>query len=430
MKLVRRETNDRGLRSGRRPGRLGRMIRKASSRTALVLPGLLVGLTVVEGSARWVFFGSLAAPTGGVHYRQPHEQLGWSLAPNATAYLRKFDYVNVVHINSKGFHDVEHTYTVPGERFQILVLGDSFMEAYTEPLGGGFSQLLERELSSRTALDVEVINLGVGGYGTTQEYLLFQAEEVKYDPDLILLAFFGQNDVRDNPRALEAAFHGGSGHYRVAVRPFLERVETGDWELIGPDLNAAKELLEERRVTVARQHTPTGLERFLLGQLLLRSIQAVAREERLLPGGAESMYGIYQVRPSRVWNEAWEATEELLERLRDAVGQSGARLAVFSVPAACEADAAYWDHVVGGTPWLRQEVVDLERPEARLAESLAGLEIPFRPLLGTFRDKLEEDGISLHHIYEDLHWNGRGHELAARAVAGWLTGAGLLDINR
>ena len=48
-----------------------------------------------------------------------------------------------------------------------------------------------------SARDLEVINAGVGAYGTVQEYLYLREEGLRFDPDLVLLMFYA-NDLVDN----------------------------------------------------------------------------------------------------------------------------------------------------------------------------------------------------------------------------------------
>lgn len=73
-----------------------------------------------------------------------------------------------VSINSKGLRDVEHNCEKEEGIFRIVVLGDSFMEAYQVPLEQSFPRLLEKNLNKRSSKKVEVINLGVGGHGTAR----------------------------------------------------------------------------------------------------------------------------------------------------------------------------------------------------------------------------------------------------------------------
>ena len=55
---------------------------------------------------------------------------------------------------------------------------------------------------------VEVLNLGVGGYGTAQQLLTLEEDGLRYRPDLVVLGFFLGNDVQNNSRAIETGLQG------------------------------------------------------------------------------------------------------------------------------------------------------------------------------------------------------------------------------
>jgi hypothetical protein len=57
--------------------------------------------------------------------------------------------------------------------------------------------LLERELRSR-GFDSEVLNFGMSGYGTDQDYLLVKSQVLAYRPDVVVLSFFYSNDFWNN----------------------------------------------------------------------------------------------------------------------------------------------------------------------------------------------------------------------------------------
>ena len=107
-----------------------------------------------------------------------------------------------VTYNSGGWHDIEHSVVKPDGVFRILVLGDSFMEAYSVELQDAFHSRIE-ELARTAGRETEVINLGVASYGTLQEYMVFRDIGRLYEPDLVLLGFFVTNDVMNNSLELE-----------------------------------------------------------------------------------------------------------------------------------------------------------------------------------------------------------------------------------
>src|SRR5262249_2400221 len=89
--------------------------------------------------------------------------------------------------------------------FRILVLGDSFVEAMHVPLAATFGHVLQELLASdgRAGRRIEIITAGVSGYGTASEVLYFEREGKRYEPDLVLLAFYPGNDVKNNSPTLE-----------------------------------------------------------------------------------------------------------------------------------------------------------------------------------------------------------------------------------
>jgi hypothetical protein len=47
------------------------------------------------------------------------------------------------------------------------------------------------------------MNFGVDGYGTAQEFLTLTEDVWQFSPDIVVLAFFPGNDVRNNSAVLE-----------------------------------------------------------------------------------------------------------------------------------------------------------------------------------------------------------------------------------
>lgn len=121
------------------------------------------------------------------------ETLGWKNIPNWKATTRG----RPLSINSKGLRDREHPYEKPPGTKRILVLGDSFAWGYGVGDSEVFTDVLERQLVAK-GKPWEVINTGVSGWGTDQEYLFFREEGVKYSPDIVVLAYYFGNDWGNN----------------------------------------------------------------------------------------------------------------------------------------------------------------------------------------------------------------------------------------
>jgi hypothetical protein len=119
------------------------------------------------------------------------EKLGWSLRPNSHASSSRTGYRVDYRINSKGLRGRETSHEKPDGVFRIVLLGDSRTFGYGVPIEKHFSSVLEGWFDR-----VEVINLGVSGYGIDQELLRLRSEGFQYDPDLVITYVAGFGDKR------------------------------------------------------------------------------------------------------------------------------------------------------------------------------------------------------------------------------------------
>jgi hypothetical protein len=79
------------------------------------------------------------------------------------------------------------------DKFRIMVLGGS----NTVARKGNYMEVFENEMKQCSS-NIQVINLGVAGYGTAQEYIMWTRYKDKYNPHVVMLAFTGANDFSDN----------------------------------------------------------------------------------------------------------------------------------------------------------------------------------------------------------------------------------------
>lgn len=364
-------------------------------------------------------------------YRVPHPVLGWVLAAGAS-YLNEIPEGTVrVDYNSDGWRDLEHPRPgTGGDRMRVAVLGDSFMEAYSVALEDSFhrrlAQLLEAEVGP-----VEVLNFGVGGYGTVQQALLFQEIVSAYRPDLVLLGFF-PNDVTDNSIELQRILFRND--FKITTRPFLDAERApGDWRIVRVDYEGARRRFEAAsRMTLGRwlgRHS--ALARRIRLALEIQAPRAYPTDAGGHRGGAEAarrrmaQYGVDFCEEPEPYTRAWETTRRALQRLELDVARAGGRLVVFSVPAVPSVDRRWARRIQRS--FKRPELVCFEEAPGhrRLARVLEALEVPFIELLDDFRRRVESTGERLYHD-SDLHWNEAGHRLAAERVALELLARGLV----
>lgn len=126
----------------------------------------------------------------------------WGLRYNepASSYRHKSADVTVYfRINAQGMRrDQDVAYQKPEGVRRIISLGDSFTIGYEVDVEQTFSSILESELNA-AGIRTEVLNAGVSGFSTAEQCLYLERELLKYEPDLVVLSFYG-NDLVDNMR--------------------------------------------------------------------------------------------------------------------------------------------------------------------------------------------------------------------------------------
>lgn len=139
------------------------------------------GGLLVEGSARLFFPVITEEPAVPTCVGQFDSQLGWTLAPNVTGVSHRTGEPIEYRINSQGLRDTETPYEKPPGVFRIVLLGDSRTFGFGMAIEKHFSSLIEGYFEN-----LEVINMGVSGYGVDQELLFLRAEGFRYQPDLVI----------------------------------------------------------------------------------------------------------------------------------------------------------------------------------------------------------------------------------------------------
>src|SRR5438045_210272 len=130
------------------------------------------------------------------------ETRGYVLRPCTQGWYRK-EGEAYVSINCAGLRDREHTKPKPPGTLRVAVVGDSYPEALQVDVADAFWAVAERKLQACPALggrNIEFINFGVSGYGTTQELITLEQQVWAYQPDIILLAVTTNNATTDNSR--------------------------------------------------------------------------------------------------------------------------------------------------------------------------------------------------------------------------------------
>ncbi|MBX9766608.1 MAG: SGNH/GDSL hydrolase family protein, partial [Bdellovibrionales bacterium] len=132
-------------------------------------------------------------------FRVFDKTLGWKLSSNGPRYTYNDLRTVLINVNPDGFRDDSYPHARAPRIKRVAVIGDSFTEAFQVNRDQTFLHLLERQLNEKDKnVRWEVMNFGVGDFGTAQELLVLENEVWKYGPDAIILQTFPLNDVANN----------------------------------------------------------------------------------------------------------------------------------------------------------------------------------------------------------------------------------------
>ena len=150
-------------------------MRRWSLRLALLASGLVVPLPLVEIAIR--LFGPLLPGTYSTGtFLTTHPVYGRFHVPGFDGWVKSPEFTSRVSINSLGLRGPEQPYEKRPGVTRILVLGDSFVEAAQVDQDQGVVARLEAALNEDGSGSYEVLNGGVGGWGTAQEYIYLTSE--------------------------------------------------------------------------------------------------------------------------------------------------------------------------------------------------------------------------------------------------------------
>jgi hypothetical protein len=199
--------------------------------------------------------------------------------PNSSSIVTTARTIHAQH-NSLGFRDVEF---VRDARPTLLFIGDSFVWGVDAEVDERFTDLLRSRIPG-----INIVNAGVSGYGTDQEFLLLQRIWSTIRPQLVVLIFCADNDRVDNSLNVRYDF------YR---KPYFATAADGALQLRGQPVPKSYQLYIS--------------ENWLVRHLWLARVAALAYTEIRHPK-------LYVPDP----------TERIVSAMRDFVEARGARLIV------------------------------------------------------------------------------------------------------
>ena len=368
-------------------------------RLRTLLRGLLLAFVSVTLTALAVEIGlRLFAPQALLHDPDafiPDEQLGARLTPGFTDRVVTTEFSSTWVINEKGYRGplADKPRTAP---VRVVALGDSFTFGYGVEETQTWPRLLQQSLNAGRGGDerVEVVNLGVGGYGTWQESIWLERNWEELRPDLVILGFYVGNDPEDNARAVGTG-DANAGAATTAARPALP---------------------------------PRGerARRWLGSRLHLYSLVSTRADELLVRLGLRRLVypfelELLRVTESETTRRAWAATDVSLRRLAGFCRGKGTRLVVALIPMKHQVSDSVWARLLRFYP-SDAETFDRFRPQ-RIVKTLCvkdGVEtIDLVEGLAESAARTGEDG-RVYYWPRDQHFNQAGHVQTAELLAEYL----------
>jgi len=337
--------------------------------------------------------------------------LGWTGKENVQDDFLWMDVSHRVRQNRYGCRGGEYPFGRTGKP-RLLVLGDSYAWGFGVEEQQLFTSLLERNRNR----DVEVVNLGVSGYGTDQEYLLWKNKGHQWKPDQVLLLVTLWTDLWDNTISRQYGYE----------KPVFEPNASG--ELVLKNTPVPREERHwshgdrsntERRSAwfsdgIGHSAVAAALVNFCVKSSTIRKL---LEEHGIIPirqGGYGWEVQMYAPEGSDEMDKPWQVTFALIAKLAAEVKGQGGRLVVAVAPSPVQVYPELWRERLGGRE-LGNKAVDPSTPNKRLEAWCRQRGIQFIDLL----TPLQKAGRTTPYLYFplNLHWTANGHQVVAEVLA-------------
>ena len=307
--------------------------------------------------------------------------LGWKNLPGQEGRFITEDSNVLIKINDEGFRDKSYTYQPPPGGLRLLVLGDSIVWGWGVEQKQIFTEIIEKNHPN-----LEVINMGVSGYSTDQEYLLLKEVGLKYHPHLILLMFF-DDDIAGNIRSVNFLVYPKPKFAVVDGRLVL-------WQRPSAQVGIARKVNHFLRTHSVLYNVSTRV-----------FLYSPARPMEFLRSGVSRMTNWWAGSQNE---DPFKLTSLILIEMHQLVRQHGAEFVIVKV--ATQGDGA----------------MDKKEKDDPLGEFCRTRKIPYLDLAFPFHQYLQHEKHASLRFPHDRHWNAEAHKLVASVIQSFLEAEGLV----
>jgi hypothetical protein len=364
--------------------RIRQRLRAVTVNGAIAFGALGVGLLIAEGAVR------LLAPQQLIQIRpdiwQPADSVGWLHRAGVNTTINTGERTVGIVTDRDGFRVSRNGRTDAAT--QVLLVGDSFLEAlqveYDESLAG----LLEPRLAEAAGRPVAVRNAANGGWGPNQYFLRTRSLVERDSFALVVVGLFMEND------AIELRWRRMPPRAPVERNRFHVPRGLGWRELVDAFLAPVNDFFE------VRSHLFVLLKN-RLGTLRLRL-------------GLTPAYFPVEFLKHEADGKRWTITADICRDLARAAAARGTPTLFVLIPTGFQVDPETFAQQVVGFG-VDSTTVDLDQPNRRLAEELEARGLTVVDALPAFR-AARADGKRLYGTV-DPHLSPAGHSVLTSVVA-------------
>jgi hypothetical protein len=305
-----------------------------------------------------------------------------------------------VETNRWGFRDRDRILEKPSGEFRIALVGDSVVEGVHVNPDQVMNIQMEKLLRQQGYRNVEVMNFGIEGIGTTQELIMYKDRIRQFHPDLVLLTV-SDNDVMNNSSTLQPKSYG---------------IHT--WYCPYYNLDANGQLVFQPVQRRPLNGLVTFLERHSYLAYYVERVWFRADLPLYKWHGMPVYFGSYSDDPlDPEWQQAWTVTEKVMARMRDTVEADGAKFVVVPWSNFSDIDPDWRQRLTKQFGPLPKELTPakLDQRLQELADRQKITMASLTPYMQAYRDQhqLQWPYFSL---TCDPHFSALGHQVAAGAM--------------
>jgi len=355
-----------------------------------------------------IFLSEIGLRIAGIGYPFFYDldpQIGGVLYPNVSGVYTDEGYA-FVRINSGGMRDYEHPVLKPPGQFRIALLGDSYCEALQVDITNTFWHTAQNKLNvfSGGNPEIRILNFGISGHGTAQQYLMLTNKVVKYNPDAVLLTVTTGNDIRNNSYELEAE----------RLRPFFR--------MLNEELLLDVSFSKTPGYYIRKIYYPL-VRNLVVFQIIHRALytyrypvltpsKKLHDETKLIP---IVLTNFFHENPLHVkgfnpeLEKAWDITARIIFLVHEFCRKRKIQLVIITL------SNSYQVKPEGiNTP-------DAYLPDLRIRDIAQSNAIPVLNLAPLLKQYAEHSGEMLHGFGQGVgHWNEIGHKISGEIIASWL----------